>query len=48
MIGSIIGIFMAVIGVAALGVFLGSGNTSKIISAIFTGFQGALGAAKGA
>lgn len=47
MVGSIIGIFMALIGVAALVAALGSNNTSSIIKSIFSGFQGSLSAALG-
>lgn len=45
MVGSVIGIFMAFIGVAALVTFLGSNNTSSIIKSIFDGFTGTLKAA---
>lgn len=47
MVGTIIGIFGAIVGVAALTVFLGSGNTSSILSSIFSGFTGSLKAAEG-
>lgn len=47
MIGSVLGIFGAMVGVGALFVFLGSNNTSAIIKSIFSGFTGSLSAAMG-
>lgn len=47
MVGGVISIFAAIVGVAALMIFLGSNNTSNIISSIFNGFTGSLKAATG-
>jgi hypothetical protein len=47
MIGSIVGLAGAIVGVGALFVFLGSNNTSGILKSIFDGFTGSLSAAMG-
>lgn len=47
MVGQVIGIFGAIVGVGALFVFLGSNNTSSILKSIFDGFSGSLSAAMG-
>ena len=45
MVGGILTILGAIVGVGALGVFLGSNNTASIIKSIFDGFKGSLQAA---
>lgn len=45
--GSVIGIFSMIIGVAFVTVALGSPNTSNIINAVFSGFTGSLKASMG-
>lgn len=47
MVGSVIGLFAAIVGVGALFVFLGSNNTSSILKSVFDGFTGSLKAAMG-
>lgn len=47
MVGSVLGIFAAIVAVAGLAVFLGSSNTSSIVKSIFDGFAGSLKAAMG-
>jgi hypothetical protein len=46
-VGSIIGIFSGIIGVAFLSVALSNTNTATIIKNIFDGFAGSLRAAMG-
>lgn len=46
-VGSIVGIFSAIIGVAFLTVALSHSSTATIIKNIFDGFQGSLRAAMG-
>jgi hypothetical protein len=48
MLGGILSIFAGIVGLAGLGLFLGSNNTSSIINSIFSGFTGSLSAAVGA
>lgn len=46
-VGSVVGIFALITGVAFLTVALGSPNTSNIINAVFNGFTGSLKASMG-